>query len=203
MRHLLIALLACLLVPLAHAQGVDPLLQQVLGELSSHPAVRAEFTQTRTSPALDKPQISTGELLFVLGRGMLWQTLTPFQQTLVLTGARTARIDADGRTQSMRGDRGVSQVSQMLQGLLGGKLDEALRQFDVAASGTPADWTLHFTPKQARVARVLAAITLTGNDYLQGITVDMQDGTHTQIRFAATRDAGSLDALERGALGQP
>lgn len=203
MRQLLLALLACLLTPLVHAQGADPLLQQVLGELASHPAVRAEFTQTRTDPALDKPQVSTGKLLFVLGHGMLWQTLTPFQQTLALTGSRTVRIDAGGRTVPVRGERGVSQVSQMLQGLLGGKLDDALRQFDVTASGTPKDWTLRFAPRQAQVAQVLAGIGLVGDTYLQGIDIDMRDGTRTRIRFADTRDAGPLDALERGALGQP
>lgn len=203
MRHLFTTLLACLLLPLAHAQGGDPLLQQVLGELGQHPAVRADFTQTRTAPALDKPQVSSGRLLFVLGHGMLWQTLTPFRQTLALTGTRTASIDADGHARPMQGERGVSQVSQMLQGMLGGKVDAALRQFDVVASGAPEDWALRFTPKQARVARVLGAITLHGNQYLQAIDIDMQDGTRTQIRFADTRDAGALSAFESRALGTP
>lgn len=203
MRRLILVLLACLLAPFAQAQGSAPLLHQVLDELGQHPAVRADFIQTRTAPALDQPQVSTGHLLFVLGRGMLWQTVTPFAQTLALTGTRTARVDADGRLHAMHGDRSVSQVSQMLQGMLGGKVDAALRQFDVVASGTSADWVLRFTPKQARVARVLTSITLIGDRYLQGITIDMQDGTRTQIRFASTRAAGALSTLESGALSAP
>lgn len=203
MRRLMTLLLLCLLAPFARAQADDALLQNVLAELGRHAAVRADFTQTRSNPALDKPQVSQGRLLFVLGHGMLWQTVSPYQETLALTGNRTARIDADGNAHPMRGERGVSQVSQMLQGMLGGKVDEALRQFSVAASGTPARWTLRFVPKQERVARVLGSISLEGDNYLQGINIAMQDGTRTEIRFAHTRDAGALAALEKRALGLP
>ena len=203
MRRLMILLLLCLVAPFAHAQTDDTLLQNVLAELGRHAAVRADFTQTRSNPALARPQVSSGRLLFVLGHGMLWQTESPYQETLALSGDRTARIDADGTARPMRGERGISQVSQMLQGMLGGKLDEALRQFKVEASGTPARWTLHFVPKQARMARVLGSIELQGDTYLQGITIAMQDGTRTEIRFAQTRDAGAPTALERRALGLP
>lgn len=203
MRRLMILLLLCLAAPFAHAQADDALLRDVLAELGRHAAVRADFTQTRSNPALNKPQLSQGRLLFVLGHGMLWQTESPYQETLALTGSRTVRIDADGTARPMRGERGVSQVSQMLQGMLGGKLDEALRQFSVEASGTPAHWTLRFVPKQDRVARVLGSIELQGDAYLQGITIAMQDGSRTEIRFARTRDAGTLAAPERRALGLP
>ena len=203
MRRLMVLLLLCCFAPFARAQADDALLQKVLAELGRHAAVRADFTQTRSNPALDKPQVSQGRLLFVLGHGMLWQTVSPYQETLALTGNRTARIDADGNAHPMRGERGVSQVSQMLQGMLGGKLDEALRQFTVEASGTPARWTLRFVPKQERVARVLGSISLEGDDYLQGITIAMQDGARTEIRFAHTRAAGTPAALEKRALGLP
>lgn len=202
MRRMMILLLCCL-APFAHAQADDALLQNVLSELGKHASVRADFTQTRSNPALDKPQVSAGQLLFVLGHGMLWQTTSPYQETLALTGSRSARIDADGHATAMRGDRGVSQVSQMLQGLLGGKLDEAQRQFDVQASGTPAQWTLRFVPKQTRMARVLGDITLNGDGFLQGIAIAMQDGSRTEIRFEHTRDAGPLTAPEKRALGLP
>ncbi|MBD8871373.1 outer membrane lipoprotein carrier protein LolA [Rhodanobacter sp. DHB23] len=204
MRRPVILLLLCLLAPFVRAQADDALLQNVLAGLGRHDAVRADFTQTRSNPALDKPQVSAGQLLFVLGHGMLWQTTTPYRETLALTGNRNVRIDADGKATPMHGDRGISQVSQMLQGLLGGKLDEARRQFNVEASGTPAQWTLRFVPKQARMAQVLAGITLAGSDYLQGIAIAMQDGSRTEIRFEHTRDAGPLTALERRALlGRP
>ena len=203
MRRLMFMLLLCCLAPFARAQADDTLLKSVLAELGRHAAVRADFTQTRSNPALDKPQVSEGRLLFVLSRGMLWQTTAPYQETLALTGTRAARIDAEGNPHPMRGERGVSKVSQMLQGMLGGKLDEALRQFSVEAAGTPAQWTLRFVPRQERVARVLGSITLQGDDYLQGVTIAMQDGGNTEIRFTHTRDAGPLEALEKRALGLP
>jgi outer membrane lipoprotein-sorting protein len=186
----------------AHAQNTD-LLHTILTQLSQHTAIRAAFTQQRQNPALTQPQTSSGQLLFVTGHGMLWQVQQPYQQTLAFTGTRTLRIDADGRTQPMRSERGVSQISQMLQGMLTGRLDEVTRQFDVRADGNAAQWSLRFTPKQARVAQVLKDIQLGGGTYLQRIRIDMQDGTQTDIQMTDTRDAGPLTALEKHALGLP
>ena len=134
---------------------------------------------------------------------MLWQVQQPYQETLALTGSQTARIDASGHVQPARNERGVSQISQMLQSMLAGQLDTVMRQFNVSADGTAAQWTLHFTPKQARVAQVLHSIQLDGGAYLQGIRIDMQDGTLTDIRMTDTRDAGPLSELEKHALGLP
>jgi outer membrane lipoprotein-sorting protein len=188
----------------SHARAGSPdLLHNVLNELSQHTAVRAAFTQQRQNPALAQPQTSNGQLLFVTGHGMLWQVEQPYQETLALTGSRTARIDASGHTQAVRNERGVSQISQMLQSMLAGQIDAVLRQFNVSADGTAAQWTLHFTPKQARVAQVLKDIQLDGGAFLQGIRITMRDGTQTDIHMTDTRDAGPLSALEKHALGLP
>lgn len=202
MRRLIIALL-CLVAGGLHAQEND-LLKQVLAGLAAHPRVRADFTQVRDNPALAQPQLSKGQLVFVTGHGMLWQTTQPYRETLALTGARTARIDEHGQLQVVRnGDRGVAQVSQMLQSMLAGQPDEALRQFNVDARGNVDQWTLRFTPKQERMARVLSAIELSGGQFLQGIEVSMQRGERTQIHFIDPRDAGDLSPLETQALDMP
>ena len=113
------------------------------------------------------------------------------------------RVLADGRMQPVHGERGIGQVSQMLQGLLGGQLEAVRRQFDVQASGSTAQWHLLFTPRQARVAQVLAGIQLDGGAFLERIRVAMQDGTQTDIRMSNTRDAGPLSTQEKHALGLP
>ena len=211
MRRLIFAVLLGLFCGASLAAGAaasaskpeQALLDKIMVSLSQHAAVRADFAQTRSNPALAKPQESTGKLLFVLGHGMLWRTLQPFAESLALTGSHTSRLDAQGRFERVRDARGVSQVSQMLQSLLAGQPDQVLRAFTVKASGTVEQWTLVFTPKQARIARVLGDITLTGDAFLEGIRIDMHDGSSTDIRFSATRDAGPLDALEKRALDLP
>ena len=208
MRRLILVALLCLLscsASLASAvtPADQPLLNNIMSTLSQHASVRAGFTQTRSNPALAKPQQSAGKLLFVLGHGMLWQTTEPFDESLALTGSHSARRDAQGRFQRVRDARGVSQVSQMLQSLLAGKPDEVLRAFHVQATGTIDNWALKFTPKQARIARVLGGISLTGDAFLEGIRIDMHDGSSTDIHFTDARDAGPLDALEKRALDLP
>lgn len=199
----LIALVALLVAFTAQAQSTTQV-NDILAHLSTHTQVRADFTQTRENPALAAPQVSHGDLLFVIGHGMLWHTRDPFDDTLVLTSGRTARLTTEGRVERVQdANRGVTQVSAMLQGLLAGHADEALRQFDVAADGTLTQWTLRFTPRQARMARVLAGITLRGGEFLDAIEVDLANGERTRIVFANTRDAAPLNPLEAKALGVP
>lgn len=203
MRRLMFLLLLCSLAPFARAQADDTLLQSVLAALGRHAAVRADFTQTRSNPALEKPQVSQGQLLFVLGHGMLWQTQTPFAETLAFTGQQAARIDLQGQPHPMRDARGVSQISQMLQAMLSGHADEVRRQFHIAASDSGAQWTLRLVPRQERMARVLASIELSGDAFLENIRIVMRDGSDTDIRFAQTRDASTLSGPEKHALGLP
>jgi outer membrane lipoprotein-sorting protein len=199
----LITFFALLCAFAAHAQS-PALTDDVLGHLAKHPQVRAEFTQSRENPALAEPQLSHGDLLFVIGHGMVWHTRDPFEDTLVFTSGDTSRLNAQGKLERVRdGNRGVSQVSGMLQSLLAGKSDDAARQFTISADGTPEHWTLHFVPRQARVAKVLAGITLKGDAFLQSIEVNLASGERTLITFANTRDAGSLTPVESKVLGIP
>jgi hypothetical protein len=199
----LITFFALLCAFATHAQTTT-LTDDVLGHLAKHPQVRADFTQSRENPALAEPQLSHGDLLFVIGHGMVWHTRDPFEDTLVFTSGDTSRLNAQGKLERVRdGNRGVSQVSGMLQSLLAGKSDEAKRQFTITAEGSPATWALHFVPRQARVAKVLAGITLKGDDYLQSIEVDLANGERTLITFARTRDADSLTPVETKVLGLP
>jgi len=199
----LITFFALLFAFAAHAQS-PALTDDVLGHLAKHPQVRAEFTQSRENPALAEPQLSHGDLLFVIGHGMVWHTRDPFEDTLVFTSGDTSRLNAQGKLERVRdGNRGVSQVSGMLQSLLAGKSDDAARQFTIRAEGTPEHWTLHFVPRQARVAKVLAGITLKGDAFLQSIEVNLASGERTLITFANTRDAGSLTPVESKVLGIP
>jgi outer membrane lipoprotein-sorting protein len=199
----LIALVTLFCAFAAYAQS-PTLTDDILGHLAKHPQVRAEFTQSRENPALAEPQLSHGDLLFVIGHGMVWHTRDPFDDTLVFTSGDTSRLNAQGKLERVRdGNRGVSQVSGMLQSLLAGKSDDAKRQFTITADGTVGHWTLHFVPRQARVAKVLAGITLKGDDFLQSIEVDLASGERTVITFANTRDAGALTPLETRVLGIP
>lgn len=198
----LIALAALLFACAGQAATVR--VEDVLAHLSKHATVRADFTQTRENPALATPQVSRGELLFVVGHGMLWHTREPYDDTLVFTADGTSRVDAQGKAQRVRDvNRGIGQVTAMLQGLLAGRSEEAARQFDIAADGDLAHWTLRFTPRQSRMARVLKTIALRGGEFLDGIEVDMANGETTRIDFSNTRDAGMPGAVEAKLLGIP
>ncbi|WP_036111596.1 MULTISPECIES: LolA family protein [Luteibacter] len=201
--HRLLTLIALLFVTSVHAQAPS-LANEILGSLAKHPQVRAEFSQSRENPALAEPQISKGDLLFVIGHGMVWHTRDPFEDTLVLTSGDTRRLNAQGKLERVRdGNRGVSQVSGMLQSLLAGKSEEAARQFTITADGSIDRWTLTFVPRQARVARVLAGITLKGDAFLESIEVNLASGERTLITFTNTRDADSLTPVEAKVLGVP
>lgn len=202
MRRLSVLLLG-LVAFAAGAADAPPLLGTVLRQLAEHHAVRAQFVQTRSNPALARAQISRGRMLFVLGHGMLWQVRTPYARTLALDGRRSALVDARGHLHSLHGGGHVGRITHMLQALLAGHPQAVERQFRIAAQGDAGAWTLTFTPRQARVAHVLDAIELSGGRFLRRIGIRLHDGSDTVIELRQPRDAGPLSALERRALGLP
>lgn len=192
--------LALLAPPVAAA---TPLLDQVLQQLSAHKAVRADFVQTRSDPALARPQVSRGRLLFVLDRGMLWQVTSPYARTLLLGMHRSALLGSNGEMRPLQGGGRVGRVAHMLQSMLDGHVDRVQRQFTITASGTPGDWTLRFVPRDARVAHVLDAIELQGGAFLGAIRVRMHDGGATDIALSHVSEARQFGSLERHALDLP
>ncbi|MGF6599250.1 outer membrane lipoprotein-sorting protein [Paraburkholderia sp. GAS448] len=184
--------------------GDTQLVQQITGKLAQAKGVRAQFTQTQTLSAMNRPLVSTGSLVFFRERGVLWQIDTPYKATYVITDAGVAEVNAAGQrvnTNAPQGARGVAQVSKMMRAMLGGDLSALYSQFDVKAEGTPLQWRMQLTPNQPQLAQAIKGLQMEGGDYLKTLRITLANGDVTQIEFANSRAVDELQQSERTLLG--
>ncbi|HEY2022358.1 outer membrane lipoprotein carrier protein LolA [Paraburkholderia sp.] len=193
----------------AHAAPTDgnpALVSQIASHLAAANGVRAQFTQTQTLAAMKQPLVSTGSLLFLRERGVIWQIATPYKATYVITDAGVAEFDANGQrvtTHSAQGARGVAQVSKMMRAMLGGDLSALYSQFDVRAEGSAAHWRMQLTPNQPQIAQSVKGLQMSGGDYLQSLRVALANGDTTQLDFTKSEAVNEPASAERSLLGMP
>ena len=175
-------------------------------EFTGDYCVRAQFTQTQTLAAMKQPLISTGSLLFLRERGVIWQIATPYKATYVITDAGVAELDARGQrvtTRGAQGTRGVAQVSKMMRAMLGGDLSALYSQFDVQAEGSAGNWRMRLTPNQPQIAQSIKSIQMNGGDYLQNLRIALANGDITQLEFSRSETVSEPAPAERSLLGAP
>ncbi|WP_051536867.1 hypothetical protein [Shewanella marina] len=60
-------------------------LSQLKSQLAIKLPIRGDFTQSRYLKVLSKPLISQGKFIFAQQHGMVWQQVSPFRNSLVMT----------------------------------------------------------------------------------------------------------------------
>jgi outer membrane lipoprotein-sorting protein len=191
--------------PLAALANDTQLVQQIAGHLAQAKGIRAQFTQTQTLAAMNKPLVSTGSLVFFRQRGVIWQIDTPYKATYVITDAGVTEVNARGQrvdtNRQPQGARGVAQVSKMMRAMLGGDLSALYSQFDVKADGTPSQWRMQLTPNQPQLAQAIKGLQMEGGDYLKTLRITLANGDVTQTEFTNSKVVNDLESAERTLLG--
>jgi outer membrane lipoprotein-sorting protein len=188
--------------PAVAASAQAGLVARIATQLAHKTGVRAQFRQTQTLAALSAPLVSTGSLVFVRDRGVIWRTQTPYRVTYVIDDARVEKIDANGvRTTQGRSRGGIAQVSQMMRAMLGGDLSALYSQFDVAADGTPAKWRLLLTPNQPQLAQAVKSLRMEGGMFLNTLEITSANGDTTHIEFSGSEGVDSLSSAESALFG--
>lgn len=178
------------------------LVARITAQLAEKVGVRAQFKQTQTLAALSAPLVSTGTLVFVRDRGVIWRTDTPYRVTYVIGDAGVMKIDEAGRRSTSGASHGsMTQVSRMMRSMLGGDLSALYSQFDVAASGTTARWRMLLTPNQPQLAQFVKALRMEGGAFLQTLDITAANGDTTRIDFAGSEAIDTLSPAELALFG--
>jgi outer membrane lipoprotein-sorting protein len=167
--------------------------------------VRAQFVQTQTLQALQKPLVSSGTLLFVRDQGAIWRIEQPTRMTYVMTDAGVTTLDANDKpmARGARNAAGVAQVSRMMRAMLAGDLSALYSQFSVNAQGNADRWQLKLTPAQPQLAQALRGLDLAGDTYVRSIRIRSANGDETRIDFTGSTRVDAPSAAERILLGAP
>jgi outer membrane lipoprotein-sorting protein len=189
----------------SEAPQESALVSQVAAQLAQARGVRAQFVQTQTLQALQKPLVSSGTLLFVRDQGAIWRIEQPTRMTYVMTDAGVTTLDANDKpmARGARNAAGVAQVSRMMRAMLAGDLSALYSQFSVNAQGNANRWQLKLTPAQPQLAQALRGLDLAGDTYVRSIRIRSANGDETRIDFTGSTRVDAPSAAERILLGAP
>jgi len=139
-------------------------LGELMHDLALNPGGRARFVETKTIALLDRPVVSSGELLYRPPAHIEKRTLQPKPDSLVLDGDLLS-LERGKQKLTLR----LSEQPQVLafvdslRGTLAGDLAALQRNYKLRLAGSREHWTLDLLPSDQGIAAFVLRITFTGS----------------------------------------
>ena len=132
--------------------------------LAKHPSGRVQFTETKTLSVLDKPVVSTGELVYQPPDRLEKHTLKPKPESLVIEGDRLT-VTRDGVKRELRLSQYPEALAfiEALRGTLVGNHKLLQQHYALALRGSEQNWQLILTPSDERMFRWVRQINVSGS----------------------------------------
>lgn len=194
MKSLLVVL--ALLFSLQVSAQVDADIDQLL----QHPFVMAQFKKERKLKILSRPFVTHGYMLFKPGKGLIWKTTSPIDDTILIRGneIRSLNENAQGAAISQSSPIMIS-ASEMFLAIMSRDKNRILAIFEyekMPAQDGNARYRL--TPRDEKLANIISVITLSGRDRVEDIDIQEKSGDSTTIHLLnETFDVDRLDAAQR------
>ncbi|NVK22243.1 MAG: outer membrane lipoprotein carrier protein LolA [Kangiellaceae bacterium] len=157
------------------------------------------FTQEKTIKVLSKPLRSTGQLLLIKEKGVIWQTLTPIKGTTVITPLQFIQLDQNDNPSSfnsaMNGQTSLT-MSTIFLGLLSGDIERLQQYFLIDSYCYQDDWLLTFTTTDEQVDKFLQKIVLTGStNKIKKIELFEANQDYSKITLQPNEDNLAIEQL--------
>ena len=158
-RIVLTLFFAVLAMPAAAAWDLDTLMRG----LARHEGGRARFVETKNIALLDKPVVSSGELLYVPPSRLEKHTHKPKPESMVLDGDRLVLERGKQKfTVRLSEQPEARAFVDSLRGTLCGDKAALEKSYKLVLNGTEQRWTLDLLPDDQRIAAFVLRITFGG-----------------------------------------
>ncbi len=184
MKKIILCVLAlCCLASKTHAFPAD---------MTSPPAgsvLTANFTQHRHLNGIPKPIKSTGQMILWEGKGLLWTTISPFPNSILI--CKQGLYDIENRTKTLMVKAGGnSAMFDVMADIFNMKADKKINGFtieDLTAANNArtldsnSNWQIRFIPQHEQVRNFIKSITVEGNIQITHISILRPSGDHDEI----------------------
>jgi hypothetical protein len=151
------------------------------------------FNQSKQLAGMKRALPSNGRFCVVTGKGVLWQTLQPFPNTLRLT--RDEIVHVQGERVAMRLDAKqepvVRMINDVLFSLLAGDLGRLETLFDGEGRVLDKQWSAALKARDPGLAKVIAGVSVEGSAFVNNIVIHEANGDRTSIAFSAMQTGDS------------
>lgn len=187
---------ALLLMAAAGAQALG--FDELMGLLAQTRSAEARFYEQRYVHGLDAPLVSQGTLSFAAPDRFVRNTTSPRPESMAVQGQQLT-LTRSGRSRTMAVDAlpEVQAIVEAIRGTLNGNATVLRAHFTPVVSGSAERWQLVLTPREPRLQKLLAGITLGGSrTLLQKVEMRMADGDSSvmQIETTAVNTAAAAPA---------
>jgi hypothetical protein len=124
----------------------------------------ATFSEQKFVAMLRQPLVSSGRLIYVAPDQLRKETVAPAPSRLTVTGDRVSVVQTDGQTKelSLAEYPEIGALVESIRATLAGDAANLNRYYTVALGGGPKDWTLVLEPREDRLRKLLAWISIQG-----------------------------------------
>ena len=132
--------------------------------LAKYEGGRARFVETKTIALLDKPVVSSGELLYTPPARLEKRTLKPRQEVMLLDGDQLSLERGKQKLSIRLSDQPEALAFvDSLRGTLSGNKAALEKTYKQHLDGTEEHWTLDLLPDDQRIATFVLRITFGGS----------------------------------------
>ncbi len=163
----------------------ESLKDRVSHKLQSSSLVSGEFVQEKTLSGFPRSISSTGRFLYWRTHGLYWETLKPFSHATTFMAKEVLHWKNGQRRETHQKSADASQkhISRILLAIFNGDLAGLEDYFHIQWEGNDSNWLIRLVPSHSMVSKTLSNIKLTGNDYLETLSIANTNGDKTFISF--------------------
>ena len=183
------------------AADAEKSLSDIRKLLTVNSMVCGDFTQSKSLRALTRPLVSRGRLVFVAGKGVLWQVTEPFATQVLVKSDALIKWDDNGVPHQVNfGQTPIFHaLSQVFLAAFAGDIDRLQEPFKLQTNSNQSNWQLTLTPRDPNFSAIITSIKVSGDRFVNEILIAEERGDNTHIRFSGvTADSCQLGDAEKG-----
>ena len=185
MKRYILFTIYCLLFTVLAAQGLSE--QKIIEKMASAAekikTVECNFTQTKQSKMLSKPQMSEGKMFCQQPDKLRWEYTSPRASTLVLEGTEARLLK--GNEQEAR-NKFIGEMARMIMNCVAGKNLTDNKTFQVSAKEMPTEYVATLVPQRKDMKRLYTKLVLHYNlkqETVTEIELHEKNGDQTLIEL--------------------
>ena len=187
----LVSALMCASV--AQAQDNAQLLNRIANISAKPEAMQANFKQSKKINGFRAPVVSSGKVVLVRQRGMLWFTQAPYQSSLHITANGIVEKQG-GQSTQIANAQGMKNMTQIMSAMLSGNFSGLNQYFNFSGTAQAKSWALHLTPLDEHMRRSISNIDLSGGQFVNRAVIYEVSGDVTTIVFSQAHPISSNNA---------
>lgn len=161
-------------------------LQTLSKSLGSAQLTTGHFVQERELTGFPKPMRTEGVYFLDLKKGIVWETVKPFANTMIFSEKGIKSVNKHGtQVISAQDIPYLKTVNALMLALFSAQAERLNKDFDIHLKGSSAHWTMRLVPKKtSALATVFKTMEITGAASPQSIIMLNQQNETTRLQLS-------------------